>query len=52
MNDFADEPGRQPEERLRLLDAWSARLLGSDPDFGNRRGGRHVVARESGSDPI
>ena len=29
-DDFADEPGRQPEERLRLLDAWSARL-GSDP---------------------
>ena len=31
-DDFADEPGRQPEERLRLLDAWSARLLGSDPN--------------------
>ena len=30
-DDFADEPGRQPEERLRLLDAWSARL-GSDPN--------------------
>jgi squalene synthase HpnC len=29
-DDFADEPGRQPEERLRLLDAWAQRL-GSDP---------------------
>jgi len=25
-DDFADEPGREPGERLRLLDAWQARL--------------------------
>jgi phytoene synthase len=25
-DDFADEPGPQPEERLRLLDAWEERL--------------------------
>jgi phytoene synthase len=30
-DDYADEPGRAPEERLRLLDAWGARLR-SDPD--------------------
>jgi hydroxysqualene synthase len=44
-DDFADEPGRQPEERLRLLDAWSARL-GSDPDHLGPR-----PAPRSGSDP-
>lgn len=38
-DDFADEPGRQADERLRLLDDWECRLdrgqtrvrLGSDP---------------------
>lgn len=25
-DDFADEPGREPEERLRLLDEWRAKL--------------------------
>src|SRR5688500_1638081 len=25
-DDFADEPGRTPDERLRLLDDWQARL--------------------------
>jgi squalene synthase HpnC len=25
-DDFADEPGREPEERLRLLDEWQAKL--------------------------
>jgi squalene synthase HpnC len=25
-DDFADEPGREPEERLRLLDDWHAKL--------------------------
>lgn len=32
-DDFADEPGRPPEERLRLLDDWGDRL-GSDPNRG------------------
>ena len=27
-DDFADEPGREPEERLRLLDEWGRRLDG------------------------
>lgn len=27
-DDFADEPGRAPEERLRLLDEWGRRLEG------------------------
>jgi len=27
-DDFADEPGREPEERLRLLDEWQRRLAG------------------------
>lgn len=27
-DDFADEPGREPEERLRLLDEWGRRLNG------------------------
>lgn len=27
-DDFADEPGREPAERLRLLDDWRARLHG------------------------
>lgn len=27
-DDFADEPGREPEERLRLLDEWGHRLDG------------------------
>lgn len=32
-DDFADEPGREPEERLRLLDEWGRRLDGeSFPD--------------------
>ncbi len=28
-DDFADEPGREPAERLRLLDEWSQRLHGA-----------------------
>jgi len=44
-DDFADEPGRQPEERLRLLDAWSARL-GSGPSQPGSRPGSPL-----GSDP-
>ncbi len=35
-DDFADEPGREPEERLRLLDQWGRRLDGEqvpDKDF-------------------
>lgn len=27
-DDFADEPGREPEDRLRLLDEWGRRLHG------------------------
>lgn len=27
-DDFADEPGREPDERLRLLDEWGRRLNG------------------------
>jgi phytoene synthase len=46
-DDFADEPGRQPEERLRLLDAWSARLLGSDPNVRSWEGSTTWL----GSDP-
>jgi len=56
-DDFADEPGRQPEERLRLLDAWSARL-GSDPSPPEPQMGSdpNVRSRETstsclGSDP-
>jgi hydroxysqualene synthase len=56
-DDFADEPGRQPEERLRLLDAWSARL-GSDPNPPNPRVGSDPGVRSwetsttsGGSDP-
>jgi squalene synthase HpnC len=44
-DDFADEPGRQPQERLRLLDAWSARL-GSDPGWPES-----APAGSAGSDP-
>lgn len=37
-DDFADEPGREPAERLRLLDDWQSRLHGragaSDPSDG------------------
>jgi squalene synthase HpnC len=43
-DDYADEPGRPPAERLRLLDAWAARL-GSDPDARFRETG------DLGSDP-
>jgi squalene synthase HpnC len=33
-DDFADEPGLAPAERLRLLDAWGRELVGSaDPVF-------------------
>ncbi|MGE0862345.1 MAG: squalene synthase HpnC [Vicinamibacterales bacterium] len=33
-DDFADEPGREPEERLRLLDEWGRRLDGEHiPDL-------------------
>jgi squalene synthase HpnC len=36
-DDFADEPGPEPGERLRLLDAWGARLDQSAPlPDGNR----------------
>lgn len=34
-DDFADEPGREPAERLRLLDEWGRRLDGEHfPDAG------------------
>jgi squalene synthase HpnC len=40
-DDFADEPGREPEERLRLLDEWGRRLDGEhfpDRDFSPDKG--------------
>jgi squalene synthase HpnC len=44
-DDFADEPGIEDEERLRLLEAWEARLHG---DFSIRipgdLGGEHIFA--------
>jgi len=42
-DDFADEPGREPAERLRLLDDWRQRLI--QPGVGSRESG--VRSRES-----
>jgi squalene synthase HpnC len=35
-DDFADEPGRAPGERLELLDAWARRLRGQTPEHGGQ----------------
>ena len=46
-DDFADEPGREPEERLRLLDHWGRRLDGEHfPDPPSRD-----ALRGAGYDP-
>ena len=42
-DDYADEPGLAPGERLRLLDAWGERLACSaERQFGAPRGGTEV----------
>jgi phytoene synthase len=38
-DDFADEPGRTPDERYRLLDAWQAKL-------------HRAAAGDAGEDPV
>ncbi|MEP6917593.1 MAG: squalene synthase HpnC, partial [Acidobacteriota bacterium] len=52
-DDFADEPGPDAAERLRLLDAWSARLSGrSNQDSPPTTSGTREALAAAGDAPI
>ena len=51
-DDFADEPGYAPDQRIRLLDDWQRRLDGAAAGAAAARGGTPAPRRDERGAPL